>query len=298
MKFFEGLAWDAKQVVDFNVNHGIFKTSTNCSKCNSICLLNRDTLIFRCHNISVVNKKTKKQCTFNKSAKVGSFFERARLPLETYFKLILVLLHLKPPRQALIERELGISSHTVVDWYSFCREVFYDHIVNNSSKLGGPLTVVEIDEAKFGKRKYNRGRRIEGQWVFGGIQRDTGKCFLVPVESRDAATLLAILKEWVLPGTTIVSDCWKAYNCLSIEGFRHFTVNHSVTFVDPDTGAHTNKVERNWREVRYSVPRFGRRKAHFIGYLAEYMFKTKYPDHFERLHHFFRAAAQLYPPTH
>jgi len=31
-----------------------------------------------------------------------------------------------------------------------------------------------------------------------------------------------------LPGTTILSDCWKAYNSLSVEGYLHETVNHSV----------------------------------------------------------------------
>jgi len=29
--------------------------------------------------------------------------------------------------------------------------------------------IVEIDEAKIGKRKYNCGRIIRGQWVFGAI---------------------------------------------------------------------------------------------------------------------------------
>ncbi|KAI9103766.1 hypothetical protein DFS34DRAFT_590183 [Phlyctochytrium arcticum] len=38
-------------------------------------------------------------------------------------------------------------------------------------RIGGPGTIVGIDESKFGKRKYNKGRRVEGQWVFGGIQR-------------------------------------------------------------------------------------------------------------------------------
>ncbi|KAG8227915.1 hypothetical protein J437_LFUL011843 [Ladona fulva] len=39
--------------------------------------------------------------------------------------------------------------------------------------LGGEGKVVEIDESKFGKRKFNRGRLVEGKWVFGGIERGT-----------------------------------------------------------------------------------------------------------------------------
>ena len=36
--------------------------------------------------------------------------------------------------------------------------------------------------------------------------------FLVPVEKRDAETLLPILQQYVLPGTTVVSDLWRASN--------------------------------------------------------------------------------------
>ncbi|XP_046663007.1 uncharacterized protein LOC124355897 [Homalodisca vitripennis] len=205
-----------------------------------------------------------------------SFFERTRLDLETYFGLVTTLLHLKPPRQRYISLEFGVSSNCVVDWYSFCREVYFHHISTTSKKIGGPLTVVEIDEAKFGKRKYNRGRNIQGQWVFGGIERQSRESFLVPVDQRDRDTLLDIIQQWVLPGTTIVSDCWRAYNCLGDEGFRHLTVNHSINFVDPNTGAHTNTIERHWREVRANIPRYGVRTDHFVGYLAEFLFKTKY----------------------
>ncbi|KAI5714690.1 hypothetical protein M8J77_012437 [Diaphorina citri] len=35
--------------------------------------------------------------------------------------------------------------------------------------------VVEIDEAKFGRRKYNRGRVIDGKWLFEEIRRTGDK---------------------------------------------------------------------------------------------------------------------------
>ena len=34
--------------------------------------------------------------------------------------------------------------------------------------IGGEGIIVEIDESKFGKRKYHRGRIIDGVWVVGG----------------------------------------------------------------------------------------------------------------------------------
>ncbi|XP_071575579.1 uncharacterized protein [Temnothorax nylanderi] len=161
---------------------------------------------------------------------------------------------LRPPRHQFLCTELQLSEPSVIDWVSFCREVCIYWAKKNSTKLGGPNKIVEIDEAKIGKRKYNRGRIIEGKWIFGGYKR----------------------------GTTIMSDCWRSYNCLNNEGFQHLTVNHSMNFVDPDTGAHTQHIERVWREVRANIPRYGTRTSHLVGYLAEYLFKRvhDYEDRF------------------
>jgi hypothetical protein len=46
-----------------------------------------------------------------------------------------------------------------------------EDLLNTSGKIGGPGTIVEMDESKFGKRKYNRGRRVVGKWVLGKIER-------------------------------------------------------------------------------------------------------------------------------
>ena len=137
---------------------------------------------------------------------------------------------------------------------------------------GGKGAEVEIDESKFGKRKYHKGHPVEGQWVFGGIQRKTGDCFLVAVENRTRKTLLAIIKKYIKRETTIHSDCWKAYDVLGEEGYNHLKVNHSVNFVDPKTGCHTNTVESMWRHAKSRLPVYNRRKKNFAGYLAKFMF--------------------------
>jgi hypothetical protein len=38
-------------------------------------------------------------------------------------------------------------------------------------KIGGNGMIVEIDESKFGKRKYNRNHRVEGVWILEMIEK-------------------------------------------------------------------------------------------------------------------------------
>lgn len=95
---------------------------------------------------------------------------------------------------------------------------------------------------------------------------------MVAVENRNRETLTALIKEWVLPGTTIISDHWKAYDHLGEEGYEHLKVNHSVNFVDPTTGAHTNAIESTWRHAKRFMPHYCRKKKLYPGYLCHYMF--------------------------
>ena len=125
-------------------------------------------------------------------------------------------------RQDTVRRELKIGcEETLVDWYNLCREVCSEVLEKENVKVGGPGKVAEIDESKFGKRKYHKGRRKDDVRVFGGIERDTKNCFLTSVQDRSAGTLIPIIKQYVLPGTTIISDYWKAYSRVTEEGYEH-----------------------------------------------------------------------------
>jgi len=75
---------------------------------------------------------------------------------------------------------------------------------------GEPI-VVEIDETKYFHRKYHLGQWREGHWVFGGMERETGRCFLVEVADQTVATLSREIERHILPGSHIVSDGWASY---------------------------------------------------------------------------------------
>jgi hypothetical protein len=50
------------------------------------------------------------------------------------------------------------------------------------------LTRPSKSTRKFGRRKYHKGHPVKGQWVFGGVESETGKMFLVPVTDKTADT--------------------------------------------------------------------------------------------------------------
>ncbi|KAK9687491.1 ISXO2-like transposase domain [Popillia japonica] len=158
--------------------------------------------------------------------------------------------------QTFICVELKLSQRTAVDWASFCREVCLEYFMYRPTKLDGPGIVDEVD-SKFGRRKYHKRHRIESQWVFGGFERGTGRVFMVPVEQRGTNTLLPIIKQWIKPGTTIISDCWKAYDVLHQEGYEHLKVWHGFARCGP-VWLGRARCDSVWvGETRFGLVRFG-----------------------------------------
>ena len=71
-----------------------------------------------------------------------------------------------------------------------------------------------------------------------------------PDNRRNHHTLLTLIKRYVNPGTTILSDRWRGYTHLNRHGYIHLTVNHRRGFIDPATGVHTNTCEGMWYHAK------------------------------------------------
>jgi transposase-like protein len=228
----------------------------------------------------------------HQSIRNGSWFSKSKIKLVD----ILMMTHFWAHKcsSMFIMHELGLSKVTVVKWRKFCRGVCLRGLLDESCVIGGENQIVEIDESKFGKRRFHRGKWVEGVWVFVGVQRGSRKSFFRVVPSRNKDTLLAIIKESILPGTTIISDCWKSYDCLKDEGYVHLTVNHSITFKDKTTGAHTNSCKGTWSAIKRGLPA-SKVKDQFETYLAEYMWRRSRAGS-SLTEEFLKLVGQVYAP--
>jgi len=209
---------------------GLIRSKVQCSTCD------RDMTWYADPSISNGFRWRCRRTVFgvlysaSSSIRTGSWFQQNKL---TFREILLVTYGIvcRETAHRIIE-EHCLSSSTVADWGMFCRETMLVFMAGCSEKLGDPNKIVEVDESKFGRRKYHRGHPLKSQWVFGGVERESGRTFLVPVPDRTTDTLVAIIRDWIEPGTTAISDCWGAYRNLESQGFTHRTVKHSIHFVD------------------------------------------------------------------
>ena len=64
---------------------------------------------------------------------------------------------------------------------------------------------------------------------------------------------------------------------LFIQHFEHQTVNHRLHFVDPNTQAHTQTVERMWRTAKQRNKRQNGTHRHMLdSYLCEFIWRMRY----------------------
>lgn len=243
----------------------------NCNTCDRIMTEvrrtgNTDGIIYRCPN----HRNT------SISIRHKSFVANAHVSLHQFVLLVYLWAHRTPVTTAV--SMLGISEHSIIDWYNMVREICSTYLIHHRQQIGGVGHVVEIDESLVARRKYNQGHLVAERWVFGGYDTTTGVGFLHIVPDRSANSLLPLIEQYIAPGSTIHSDQWAAYNGIAaipmIPPYVHLTVNHQQNYVDPITGATTNHVECFWKNMKMKLKQMhGTRVELLPSHLDEFMWR-------------------------
>ena len=209
----------------------------------------RDVLQWRCRRVHTVHKAKMQYKVKDVKLSIcyNSWLIDSRLPLENILELI--YLWAQGFAHSEVMHELKLSKKTVTEWFLFFREACMYSVMENSRAIGGNGVKVEIDESKFGKGKYHRGHKVEGQWVFGVREKYNKQ--KIPVDNRKAVTLLPI---FMIP-------------------VDNRKVNHSKEFVNRASGACTNSIESDWRHAKVHMPPYGTHLGDHAGYLAEFMWR-------------------------
>lgn len=255
--------------IGFLLENNVFYNTMVCVQCNSQMKLYISSLSFRCTTHSCKGRRL--------TIKIHTFFYGSHLKCLEILELGFLWLNGISVSHAITMT--GHSSKTVALFYKHFRQLVSSSIEEEDVVIGGPDVVVEIDETKLGKRKYNRGHRVEGVWVLVGVERTSErKLFAVHVENRSSVTLNRIICEHVIPGSIINTDMWRGYSDLENLGYQHFSVNHSVAFKDDVTGACTNTVEGTNNALKMKIPVRNRVADNIDQHLFEFIWRRKNND--------------------
>lgn len=240
-----------------------------CATCNIPMTLIKDT------------KKVDKQryrckmCARSKTIRASTVFENSRFSM--YEILQLIVLFVEDEYVKDVYQTGFYSKEKVVSFYKMLRQACGRYCDANFMQLGAS-SVVEIDETVISRRKYNRGRIVRTQWLFGCIERATNNFCLRLIDNRSRGELEEVIRECIIEDAVVYSDCWSSYMSLfaNTDDYIHYSVNHSQYFVDPITGAHTQSIESLWARLKSSLrSKSYRDSQHLSDYLAEFTYRIK-----------------------
>ena len=249
-----------------------------CTRCGQILKLSE---LSKNINVGYILRCPNKACRYQQSLISDTFFHRLHFPLQKYIAVFYYWASQTPIHIA--AEHLQISANTLVEHYNFLRDICSWKLIQEPIKLGGIDIVVQIDESVIVKAKYNRGHALHRaqRWIFGIYDTNSKTSYICFVNNRDVDTLQPIILSIVSPGSIIHSDCWATYNFIDHlphpQPYRHGTVNHSQTFLDPITGVHTNHVEALWSRCKKRFKQMNGTSDNMVpGYLDEYMWRERY----------------------
>ncbi len=261
------LIQDPKSTIKYLRQNNLLKESyKHCGKhcCEIVAKNTSDKSIFRC-----------RQCRKKFSIRKDSIFSKSKLKLQHLVVLLYAFSSGFSVTQAKKLLNKAVSEKSIIQWYTYLREICSLSLLYAHIRLGADGSVVQIDEAFIGsKRKYSRGYdRGISECIFGMLDVTTKQAVLRLVPNIKTETLVPIIKEYCVDNAEIHSDEAAMYRNLTNDGFIHKTVCHQDNFV-AQNGIHTNNIESFWGHLKNHFRRMNGTNRNMLPlHVDEYMYR-------------------------
>ena len=162
-------------------------------------------------------------CRHQSSVTAGTVFADSRKPLRLWFHVMWLMM----------AQKTGLSARNLCDTYGFgsyqtawgwLQKLRCVMVRRGRERLVGR---VEVDEAYVGgQREGKRGRGAEGKTLIlvaveGEAKKKLGRVRFRCIEALDQETAELFVRDYVEPGTTVVTDGLSVYDTLTNAGFDH-----------------------------------------------------------------------------
>jgi transposase-like protein len=167
---------------------------------------------------------------------------------------------------------LKANRNTINSYYNEIRRKISLHCLAEEKLTFGEF---ELDESYFGAHRVRgkRGRGAAGKTPVFGLLKRNGKIFVTIVPNCSREQLLPVIQGKILEGSTIHTDCWRAYDSLVLNGYDHYRVRHSHNEFARG-GCHVNGVESFWSYAKRRLAKFnGCRGENFALHFKECEFR-------------------------
>lgn len=165
-----------------------------------------------------------------------------------------------------------VSANTVNHYYRHFREVIFMSLRRAPRFFGE----VEMDQAFVGgrggkgmrealkrithlphKEYVQRAKDIrkDRKVQLFGIKQRGGDIYVQIIKRADRDTLMPIVRLVVEQGSTVLTDKWRGFEELGLDGYTHKSINHSESYVDKK-GNHINGVEQFWSFAKRRLAKF------------------------------------------
>lgn len=210
------------------------------------------------------------RCSFRRSVTHATLFEHTKVPLRTWFYLILVMSNEVGTLSVnFVARHLGVTNRTAFRMLGCVRA--HLHACALVKEFGGGGQMVQVDETWMATVKASPTDNKRGAIVFGiygknGVHAKT-------IKARNSATLVKEILQHVDPDSVIVTDEWRSYKPLSRLGFEHITLNHSQGVFSNKHGTSIG-IEGFWANLKFRLAKMNvtPESRHLDLYLAEHTF--------------------------